>query len=60
LEQGRVEGEHFAALSFLCMAVERLGPIPEALMRRYSQMSSAQIREESKRALKATAIDELL
>ena len=59
-EQGREEGEHLAALSFLCMIVERLGPIPPVLMQRYSTLSTAQLREESKRALAATAIDDLL
>jgi hypothetical protein len=59
-EEGRVEGEHTAALGFLCMIVERLGPIPPVLMHRYATLSTAQIREESKRALAATASDELL
>ena len=59
-EEGREEGKHTEALEFLCLIVERLGPIPQALMQRYSAMSTAQLREESKRALAATAIDQLL
>jgi hypothetical protein len=60
LEQGREQGEHAEALSFLCMIVERLGPIPPALMGRYAGLSTAQIRAESRRALAATSIQELL
>lgn len=58
--QGCEEGEHAAALQFLRLIVERLGPIPQPLMERYYTLSTAQIREESKRALAAASIDELL
>ncbi len=60
LEQGLEQGRHKEALDFLHMIVERLGSLPESLSLRYAAMSTAEIREESKRALSARSIDDLL
>ncbi len=59
-QEGRQEGERAAALGFLNMIVERLGPIPAVLDERYAGLSAPQLREESKRALAAKSISDLL